>query len=136
MLYYSGGSKTEDIPVTTGAAAVEENDLVSGTGDAVPTTDGKGNYNYVLDNVDDVIGFYKANDLTVPQNRAYLQTTYNVAGNSARSMRIVFDGITGVNNFEAIIEATAKKNGTYLENGKIVIYKNDMKFNAAGAKLY
>lgn len=49
---------------------------------------------------------------------------------TARAMRFSGD-ITGVENVEAA-EATAKKNGAYLENGKIAIYKNGMKYNANG----
>jgi hypothetical protein len=46
-----------------------------------------------------------------------------------------FGGITGVENVEAAPVATVKKNGAYLENGKIAIYKNGEKFSATGAKL-
>lgn len=133
VLYYEGG-KTENIPVMTGASAVSDNDLKAGTGVAVAYDNGDGKYNYVLDKQDDVVGFYKAADLTVPTDRAYLQTTYNVAGTGARGLRMVFgDAITGIN--EAAAEVKAAKDGKFFKDGKLFIFKNGMKFNAAGAQV-
>ena len=134
ILYKEGGAK-ESIPVMTGAATIEDNDLKAGKGVAVPTTDGAGNYNYVLDKQDEIIGFYKAANLTVPTNRAYLQTTYNVAGLSARGLRIVFAGdITSISEATPTVEA-AKKEGKFFKDGKLFIFKNGMKFNAAGQQV-
>ena len=59
----------------------------------------------------------------------------NGGTSSARALRMTFGGITDVENIEAAPAATVKKNGAYLENGKIAIYKNGMKFSATGAKL-
>ena len=53
----------------------------------------------------------------------------------ARALRFSFDDITAVENVEAAAEAKAKE-GKFIENGKLVIVKNGVKYNAAGAKLY
>ena len=68
----------------------------------------------------------------IPAGKAYLNTT---ASNGARSMRLSFGDITGVANVEAAAEAKAQ-DGKFIENGKLVIIKNGVKYNAAGAKLY
>ena len=69
------------------------------------------------------------NNVNIPAGKAYLNAT---ASNGARALRLSFGGITEVENVEAAPVATAKKNGAYLENGRIAIYKNGMKFNANG----
>ena len=87
---------------------------------------------YVLQN-NSKVGFYvvaEGKQPTVGANRCYLTD-----GNTARSAFFFGGNITGVDNVEAASEATLK-DGKYLENGKIVIVKNGVKYNAAGAKLY
>lgn len=136
LLYVAGGNGSgEAIPVTTDAvSAVSGNNLVAGAGVAVAYDNGDGKYNYVLDNQDDVVGFYKAAGLTVPVGRAYLQTAYNVEGAGARGLRMVFAGdITGIN--EAKAEAAAQKDGKFVINGQLVIKKNGKMFNAAGVQM-
>ena len=98
--------------------------------DASPAS-GAGTYHYVFGyESSSVYGFYNlAAATTVPAGKAYLETT---GGNLARALRFSLGGITEVENIEAEPEATVKKNGAYLENGKIAIYKNGMKFNANG----
>lgn len=73
LLIHYTGAKTEEIPVFdgTGAATVTSNKFVKGTGATVATDDGT-NYNYILNKVEDVIGFYKANGKMVAKNRAYI----------------------------------------------------------------
>jgi len=87
---------------------------------------------YVLQN-NSKVGFYvvaESKQPTVDANRCYLTD-----GNNARAAFFFRGDITGVANVEAATEATLK-DGKYLENGKIVIVKNGVKYNAAGAKLY
>ena len=67
--------------------------------------------------------------------RAYFELSGIDVNNARSNIRMNFGGITGVENIEAAPVAKAKKNGAYLENGKIAIYKNGMKFSATGAKL-
>lgn len=68
---------------------------------------------------------------TVGANRCYLTTGDS---GSARAAFFFRGDITGVDNVEAATEATLK-DGKYLENGKIVIVKNGVKYNAAGAQV-
>lgn len=71
---------------------------------------------------------------TINPYRAYIQLAEGGSG-SARALRFVVDGqITGVDNIAADTEATLK-DGKYLENGKIVIVKNGVKYNAAGQQV-
>ena len=70
---------------------------------------------------------------TVGANRCYL-TTGSGSGPAARAAFFFRGDITGVENVEAATEATLK-DGKYLENGKIVIVKNGVKYNAAGAQV-
>ncbi len=135
VLLYVDGGKTESIPTMTGAATVGDNDLVAGTGATVATTDGAGNYNYILNNVSG-IGFYKANGQTVATNRAYLQTTYNVAS-GARMMMVFADEdmqTTGISDVRSKTEdvkgnffdlsgrrVAQPTKGLYIVNGKKVV---------------
>lgn len=125
VLYYAGG-KTENIPVIGAADALGDNDLKAGTGGAVAT--GTNPYNYILNNVSG-IGFYKAAGKTVAADRAYLQTTY---ASGARGMTLVLDDdiLTGIN--EAKSEVGFAKEGKFVVDGKLVIFKKGMKFNANG----
>ena len=133
VVLYCKGGKTEDVPVIAAADALGDNDLKAGKGLAVAT--GTNPYNYILNNVSG-IGFYKAAGQIVDADRAYLQTTYNVAESSSARMAMRFAGnITGVANVEAAAEAKAQ-DGKFIENGKLVIVKNGQKFNAAGALIY
>jgi len=138
VLLYKEGGTTEDIPVMTGAAAVSDNDLVAGTGAAVATIDGDYT-NMILNNIGGKIGFYFAAGNTVAANRAYLHIATSLApdavGGARMAMRFAGDNITAVDNVEAAAEAKAKE-GKFIENGKLVIVKNGVKYNAAGAKLY
>lgn len=81
--------------------------------------------------------FYKlASNMTGTKYRCYLNMG-NVPASSGSSRAFVCLGIegdeTGIGNIE-VTETTAK-NGVYVEDGKIVIYKKGMKFNAVGVKL-
>ena len=78
------------------------------------------------------VGFYKnANAFTVGANTAYLPADF--AG-LARSAFFFGGDITAVDNVEAAAEAKAKE-GKFIENGKLVIVKNGVKYNAAGAQV-
>ena len=88
---------------------------------------------YVLMNETAGVGFYKnANAFTVGANTAYLPA--NFAAGAARSAYFFGGNITAVDNVEAAAEAKAKE-GKFIENGKLVIVKNGVKFNAAGAQV-
>lgn len=94
---------------------------------------------YILQYQSDKDGtaFYKlASNMTGTKYRCYLNMG-NVPASSGSSRAFVCLGIegdeTGIGNIE-VTETTAK-NGVYVEDGKIVIYKKGMKFNAVGVKL-
>lgn len=123
------GEGTFDVPVkSVDAWAADDNAFVRGTGAAVATGDGP--YNYILNKVNGVVGFYKANGQTVAKNRAYLQST-----TAAARISLNFDeettGISevvksDVNNkvFDLqgrhIVQPTK---GLYIMNGRKVLVK-------------
>ncbi len=73
-------------------------------------------------------------EVTIAPFRAYF--TLNTSGGSeARSaLRMNFGDVTGVANVEVATETTVK-DGKYIENGKIVIVKNGIKYNTAGQQV-
>lgn len=87
LLRSTNGGTNFSVPVTDSATPWVDgyNDFKRGTGVAVASeTDGK--HNYILNVVDNKLGFYKAAGNTVATNRAYLQTSAALSRNS-----IVFD---------------------------------------------
>ena len=138
VLLYKEGGATEAIPVTTGAAAISDNDLVAGTGSAVATTDG-GYTNMILNNIDGNVGFYFAAGQTVATNRAYLHfdSEYAPETSGARPMNLVFEDMTGINSVkgeEFMVNGSETYNlqgqrvaqptkGLYIINGKKVMVK-------------
>ena len=139
ILLYKDGGATENIPITTGAAAVDDNDLVAGTGATVATTDGDYT-NMILNVVDEKVGFYFANGQTVATNRAYLHILTTLAPAAASApMMLVFDdnNTTGIDaalvNSEQRIEnnvydlqgrkVAQPVKGLYIMNGRKVVIK-------------
>lgn len=122
-----------NIPVTAGVAswADDYNAFIRGTGANVPSEDG-GNHNYILNKVNGVVGFYKANGKTVAANHAYIQTTANAA-----RLNISFDDddqTTGIARVEETVANDAiyslsgvrvakPTKGLYIMNGKKVVVK-------------
>jgi len=118
------------VPVVASASAPAVNMLLAGDG----TSEFNGStYDYIL--FTDGL-FYQIGSGTVATNKAYLHcnTDPTSVSTGARSLRMVFDGITGVDNVEAAAEAKAQ-DGKFVENGKIVIVKNGVKYNAAGQQV-
>jgi hypothetical protein len=129
-----GAEDTYTVPVTAGVAAWTDADnaFIRGTGAAVETGTDPGPYNYILNKVGDVVGFYKAAGQTVAKNRAYIQTSV-----SASRLSFVFDDeeevtgiktINAVKNGEAIYNLNGQrvnkaKNGLYILNGRKVMFK-------------
>lgn len=78
------------------------------------------------------VAFYKnENDFTLTANTAYLPA--NIATGGARSLRISFDDITGINqidNGQVTIDSSLPVKRVV--NGKLVIEKNGQLFNANG----
>ena len=129
----AGGAKAADVPVATTTDDVTGNLFVRGTGGAVTSSEG-GKYNYVLGKHNGEVGFYKAGNMVVATDKAYLQTTI-------ASARIAFDfddnETTGLSeelrmkNEESAAawydlqgrEVAQPTKGLYIVNGKKVIIK-------------
>ena len=94
VLYCEGGSENEAIPFATDTDEVPASDLVAGTGAAIETVEGEYT-NYILNNVNNEIGFYKANGQKVAANRAYLHVSNSEIPTTAR-LTIVFEDATGI----------------------------------------
>ena len=76
VLLYSPSAITKDIPVFTGTPEeITENVFVRGTDEPVSYTET--DYNYILFNGDNGIGFYKAKNNPVATNRAYIHIDSN-----------------------------------------------------------
>lgn len=76
-------------------------------------------------------------DMTGTANRCYLNLSDVPNESSARAtvrFNIYGGDITGISEASATVEA-AQKDGKFVENGKFVIYKNGMKFNANGVQV-
>ena len=103
----------------------------------VPVSEEESTYRYIVDSSNNTLR--KVVDggtgVTINPYRAYFELSGIDVNNARSNIRMNFGGITGVENIEAAPVATVKKNGAYLENGKIAIYKNGEKFSATGAKL-
>lgn len=140
-LLLKGAKGDYNIPIVGSSSTdVSSNLMVAGTGASVSAEEGS--TRYVLgvnnnstpdDDSDDFAEFQKIvkTAATVAKGKAYLEF---VSESLARSMRFEGDDITGVENIEAIAEATLKE-GKFIESGKLVIVKNGMKFNAAGQQM-
>lgn len=123
------GEGTFEVPVkSVDAWADDDNAFVRGTGAAVATGDGP--YNYILNKVNGVVGFYKANGQTVAKNRAYLQST-----TAATRISLNFDeettGVSEVGKSDAnnkVFDLQGRHiaqptKGLYIMNGRKVLVK-------------
>ena len=130
VLYCECGA-TEDVPLATSTDTPAASDLVAGVGTTVATTDGDYT-NYILNNVDNEIGFYKANDQKVAANRAYLHVPTSEI--SSARLTIVFEDATGVSDVRGKMSdvrgeiynlngqrVTTPKRGLYIVGGKKVV---------------
>lgn len=96
VLLYKDGGTTEEIPVTAESIdEIENNVFVRGTGATVASVVGN-MYNYILNKVDNVVGFYKAAGQKVAKNRAYIQVKSASLAKDFISMPGFDDSTTGV----------------------------------------
>ena len=119
---------TVTFPVVASAESVSGNQLVGVTVDTqiAPHT------GYVL-MAEPSLGFYRnAITFTVGANTAYLPADF--AGGGARSA-FYFGDVTGIGQIENV-ELKNSLPAKRIVNGKLVIEKKGVKYNAAGAKLY
>ena len=127
VLYSEGNVTSLDIASTAGTAAVG-NEL-SGTTAAISVT---ANDNYVLNCVNDEVGFYKFNGTEMPGFKAYL-TSANAASVKAFafSFEDVEDAIRAIESENSGLEiydiagrrVQKAQKGLYIVNGKKVMYK-------------
>ena len=125
-----------DVNVTDDAADDVSGNLFKQGNDA-NVASGSGPYNYILNVVNDKIGFYRANGKKVAKNRAYLQTTINASTGAPDFIDLNFGGeTTGIElingsefkvygeyynlNGQRIANPTK---GLYIVNGKKVVIK-------------
>jgi len=133
LLYGEGkGSTSVSFTASATAADVTGNDLMPTTItpcviEAMPAT----GFNYALSGNE----FKKFTGASFIHNRAFLNldTDYSAGGGSVKGMNIVFadDEETAISNVNANANANAKR----VENGRIVILKNGVKYNANGQRI-
>jgi len=140
-LLLKGDAGSYNIPIVGSSTTdVSANLMKAGTGAAISAEGSK--TKYVLgvsdngtagDTSDDFAEFQKITETsaTVAKGKAYLQFNEVI---SARSLYFE-DEVTGIANVEAAAETKANE-GKFIDNGKLVIVKNGVKYNVAGAKLY
>ena len=94
LLVYDGGT-TEGILKFdgTGADATTGNVFVKGTGATVASVVESTKHNYILNIVNNVLGFYRAAGNTVAANRAYIQIDWSEVGEVKEFISIDFDSI-------------------------------------------
>lgn len=131
-LLLKGAEGSYTIPVVGSSSTdVSANKLVAGTGASVSKEDGKTKYVLGVNGSEAEFQKIDGTAATVAKGKAYLQFNEVI---SARAMSFEGDEITGIENVAAPAEATLKE-GKFIENGKLVIVKNGVKFNAAGQQM-
>lgn len=141
ILLEGTASKTYNIPVVASGDAVSENLFAVNEGNGYidlsykeATTEV---YYFAMIKDSDPLTFGKFNPASYkyPSNKAYL----TVAKNTGARLAVSFgeeDGFTGINAVESTeAETGALKDGKYLIDGKIVLVKNGVKYDANGKKL-
>ena len=122
---------------TTGNTAAPETNLIKAQTET-GTVKSEGDYTrYALLTYDaENYGLYKLNStgVTIPAGKAYLEVPV-VAARAFDFLNFNFDGeTTGINK---VVPAEAAKDGVqkFYENGKLVIIRNGVKYNVAGAQV-
>lgn len=133
-LLLKGAEGSYNIPIVGSSDTdISANKLVAGTGASVSAESGK--TKYVLGvSASSEAEFQKIDGTpaTVATGKAYLEFNGVI---SARAMSFEGDEITGIENVVAAPAEATLMEGKFIENGKLVIVKNGMKFNAAGQQM-
>ena len=128
LIETASAGATVNVPFAASTpGAITENKLKVGADGIVSDGD---NYRYVLAAQGGVTGFYKLTSATdVPANRAYLELTELEAAAAPSMIRIIDEenSATNVENIES--EDKAVK---FIENGRILIKKNGIVYDALG----
>jgi hypothetical protein len=129
----NGNEGNYNIPVIA-SSETAKGDLKGSSTEATAYNAFDGYTLYVLTSVNEGanVQFNPVTSGSIAAGKAYLKINAEGAS-SARSMEVVFadDILTGINEAEAATEAIVKE-GKFFENGKLVIFKKGMKFNANG----
>jgi len=130
-LLLKGAAGSYNIPIVGSSSTdVSGNLMKAGTGASVASETGK--TKYVLGVNAGKAEFQKivSTAATVPTGKAYLEFNAEI---DARTVLNIEDDFTGINAIEAAeAKAESPKDGKFLENGKIVIVKNGVKYSANG----
>lgn len=131
-LLLKGAAGNYIVPIVANSSTdVSSNLMKAGAGTAISAVEGK--TRYVLGVNAGKAEFQKITETaaTVPAGKAYLQFDEVISG--ARALIFDPDEVTSINVVEVTEpEAGALKDGKFLENGKIVIVKNGVKYSANG----
>jgi hypothetical protein len=116
-----GGGKNYAVPTASETDDMTGNKFVRGNDAAVASTAEGGKYNYILNVVNNQIGFYRAAGNKVAKNRAYLQTSINAGSGSGARILIEFDEEGNTTGVADINRETITNNGSFYNlNGQRV----------------
>jgi len=133
-LVLKGVAKTYSLPVVASGTSYGENHLWAITEDGTVDPAATGYTNYVLSVQSENVVWAPIVATPAPIKAGQAALWLPASGEtSARAMRFSGD-ITAVEAVEAASEAKAQE-GKFIENGKIVIVKNGVKYNAAGQQV-
>ena len=125
-----GAAKTYSIPLIA-SSTTDKGHLKGSATEATAWNAYSGYTLYVLTSVDEGanVQFNPVISGSIAAGKAFLKV--NGGASSAHALNVVFaDDLTGIS--EAKAEGLAAKVGKFVEDGKLVIYKRGMKFNANG----
>lgn len=121
------------IPVAATGTALADNAFhVNTSGETFAAESGYTYYGMNKNSNPLTFGTFAPGTVAIPANKAYLKL--NGSGElGARQIEAIFDDeiLTGISEAEAATEA-AQKEGKFIVDGKLVIFKKGMKFNANG----
>lgn len=127
-----GDADDYNIPVIA-SSSTAQGDLKGSATDATEYDAFVGYTLYVLTRVDEGanVQFNPVSEGSIAAGKAFLKID-GEGTSSARALKVVFAGdVTGISEAAATTEA-AQKEGKFVENGKLVIFKNGKKYNANG----
>ena len=139
-LVIKGTAGSYSIPVTTGASTIYTTPgtitMWGNTGTVAETVSkAVSGTNYVLSVEDEKVVFAPIDDVSATLNPGQAALWANIGSGGARGMILEFadEKITGINEAEAADATEAvQKEGKFVVDGKLVIFKKGMKFNANG----
>ena len=95
-------------------------------------------YRYVVGTADNTMHYVSGGNVNIKPFRAYFELDNSTGGDPAARRSIIMnfdDDATGINSLNELIEQAdlkAMKDGKYMENGRIVVVKNGVKYNTNG----